>query len=46
MMLMTMFARRQNPLADRAFARQEPLDHPAIQRMSPRELADLPPTHR
>lgn len=46
MMLMTIFARRQNPAFNRSNNCQEPLDHPAIQRMSPRELDDLPPTCR
>jgi len=41
--MLNLFKRRYlTARSEGSFDRRDPLSHPAIQRMSPRELADLP----
>ncbi|CTQ62103.1 hypothetical protein LA5094_04887 [Roseibium album] len=45
--MLKLFMRRQARATSPSwYDRTDPLSHPAIQRMSPRELADLPLTRR
>jgi hypothetical protein len=45
--MMKLFMRRQTRATSPSwYDRTDPLSHPAIQRMSPRELADLPLNRR
>jgi len=46
-LMMKLFMRRQTKATSPSwYDRTDPLSHPAIQRMSPRELADLPLNRR
>ncbi|WP_420412300.1 hypothetical protein [Roseibium sp.] len=43
MIMLKLFKRRQlTAQSANAFDRRDPLSHPEVQRMNPRELADLP----